>query len=154
MLSGCSERLDCLPTVVPAECMVYTNPVFASRRCTSATSVDTDAWPVPIGTIQKSVAGGLVMYLTSSLKRMYRVGVRYLLCNEAVSEKTLPSCRVSSTIMFVQISSGLDFGVIQGDSRRSVHSCLASASRDPEILGARAWKRESLNQWNVSLVLG
>ena len=43
-----------LPTVVPAECIEYFNPDLFSRRCTSATSFDTDAVGVPIGTRQKS----------------------------------------------------------------------------------------------------
>jgi hypothetical protein len=43
-----------IPTVVPAECIVYSNPLFLSRRCTSATSLETDAVGVPRGMRQKS----------------------------------------------------------------------------------------------------
>ncbi len=37
-----------LPTVVPAECIVYDNPLALSSFCTSAISRATDTLPVPI----------------------------------------------------------------------------------------------------------
>lgn len=48
------QILAALPTVVPAECIEYFNPLFFNRRCTSATSFDTDAVGVPSGMRQKS----------------------------------------------------------------------------------------------------
>jgi len=50
-----------IPTVVPAECMEYFNPLIFKSRCTCATSCDTDADGVPMGTRQKSAmhAGGV-----------------------------------------------------------------------------------------------
>lgn len=42
------------PTVVPAECIEYLSPLFLSSRCTSATSLDTEAVGVPRGIRQKS----------------------------------------------------------------------------------------------------
>lgn len=43
-----------LPRVVPALCIEYLIPDFASKRCTSATSAETLAVGVPIGMRQKS----------------------------------------------------------------------------------------------------
>ena len=43
-----------LPRVVPAECMEYLMPDFLSRRWTWATSWETEAVGVPMGTRQKS----------------------------------------------------------------------------------------------------
>lgn len=37
-----------LPTVVPAECIEYVRLLFCIKRCTSATSCDTEAEGVPI----------------------------------------------------------------------------------------------------------
>lgn len=42
------------PSVVPAECMWYITPDFWSRRCTAATSFETEAVGVPMGMRQKS----------------------------------------------------------------------------------------------------
>lgn len=43
-----------IPTVVPAECMLYFNPDFFISLCTSAICADTDAVGVPMGIKQKS----------------------------------------------------------------------------------------------------
>lgn len=43
-----------LPTVVPAECIVYFKPLFFSNLCTSAICADTLAVGVPRGIRQKS----------------------------------------------------------------------------------------------------
>ena len=43
------------PSVVPALCIVYSTLLFLSRRCTAATSLETEAEGVPIGMRQKSV---------------------------------------------------------------------------------------------------
>lgn len=40
--------------MVPAECIECFTPDLMKNFCTSATSVDTDADPVPIGTMQTS----------------------------------------------------------------------------------------------------
>jgi hypothetical protein len=50
-----------IPSVVPAECIEYSSPLFFSRRCTAATSLDTLAVGVPSGMMQKSAtqAGGV-----------------------------------------------------------------------------------------------
>lgn len=57
-----------LPRVVPAECIEYSSPLFLRRRCTSATSLDTDAVGVPSGMRQKSAVhmGGVASLLRSS----------------------------------------------------------------------------------------
>ncbi len=36
-----------IPTVVPAECIVYLSPLALRTRCTSATSSATEIFPVP-----------------------------------------------------------------------------------------------------------
>ena len=48
--------------MVPAECIEKCSPDFFNNRCTSATSFDTEAVGVPIGTRQKSAVqdGGVV----------------------------------------------------------------------------------------------
>jgi hypothetical protein len=43
-----------IPNVVPALCIVYETLDFLSRRCTAATSLETEAEGVPIGMRQKS----------------------------------------------------------------------------------------------------
>ena len=43
-----------LPTVVPAECILYFNPDCFMRRWTSAICAETEAVGVPIGIKQKS----------------------------------------------------------------------------------------------------
>jgi hypothetical protein len=57
-----------VPTVVPAECIVYSNPLFLSTRWTCATSLETDAVGVPRGMRQKSAmhAGGVARFVRSS----------------------------------------------------------------------------------------
>ena len=42
------------PSVVPALCIVYLTLLFLSRRCTAATSPETEAEGVPMGMRQKS----------------------------------------------------------------------------------------------------
>jgi hypothetical protein len=55
--------------VVPAECILYTNPLFLSSLCTSATSLLTDAVGVPSGMMQKSAihAGGVERVVGSDM---------------------------------------------------------------------------------------
>jgi hypothetical protein len=64
-----------VPTVVPAECMPYTNPLFWSNLCTSATSLLTDAVGVPSGIIQKSAmhAGGVASVVGSDILNLCAV---------------------------------------------------------------------------------
>jgi len=45
---------DDTPSVVPALCIVYSTLLFLSRRCTAATSLETEAEGVPMGMRQKS----------------------------------------------------------------------------------------------------
>lgn len=61
-------RRKILPRVVPAECIEYSSPLFFRSRCTSATSLDTDAVGVPSGMRQKSAVhmGGVASLLRSS----------------------------------------------------------------------------------------
>jgi hypothetical protein len=78
-----------LPSVVPAECIEYSSPLFLRSRWTSATSLDTDAVGVPSGMRQKSAVhdGGVASLLRSSedamavlirLQRMVRIPSRCL----------------------------------------------------------------------------
>lgn len=69
------SRTD-VPTVVPAECIEYSSPLFFSRRCTSATSLDTDAVGVPRGMRQKSAihAGGVFKFVKSLEDAILRCG--------------------------------------------------------------------------------
>lgn len=57
-----------VPTVVPAECIEYSNPLFLSKRWTSATSLLTEAVGVPSGMRQKSATqdGGVLRFVRSS----------------------------------------------------------------------------------------
>ena len=45
------------PSVVPALCIVYWTLLFLRRRCTAATSLETEAEGVPMGMRQKSDIG-------------------------------------------------------------------------------------------------
>ena len=55
------------PSVVPALCIVYETLLFLSRRCTAATSLETEAEGVPIGMRQKSVVGLFVNKMFNSM---------------------------------------------------------------------------------------
>jgi hypothetical protein len=48
------KQVDSLPSVVPAECMLYFTPERLSKRWTAAISLETDAVGVPMGMRQKS----------------------------------------------------------------------------------------------------
>lgn len=57
MFFWCGENVK-VPKVVPALCIVYFTLLFLSRRCTAATSRETEAEGVPMGMRQKSVLDG------------------------------------------------------------------------------------------------
>ena len=56
-----------LPTVVPAECMLYFKPLLFNNRWTSAICTDTEAVGVPSGMRQKSAVhfGGVSTLMVS-----------------------------------------------------------------------------------------
>ena len=55
------------PRVVPALCIVYSTLLFLSRRCTAATSLETEAEGVPMGMRQKSVCSLLKKIVNSDI---------------------------------------------------------------------------------------
>ena len=64
-----------IPTVVPAECMLYFSPLSLSRRWTSAICCDTEAVGVPRGMRQKSAVhlGGVSRSAIDGMMTRYLV---------------------------------------------------------------------------------